>query len=128
MNGSNVLTTGGTAVLGVVSASPRLTPLGTGMSPESALVGALRQDEVRAGWRLPVAGHALVAPEFGAPATGVPAAAGVAAGAPAIDAKFGIAAHGADAEPQRALQPTARLRNAIHPATVIESRHRSRPR
>ncbi|MBF6355083.1 hypothetical protein IU449_11100 [Nocardia higoensis] len=114
MNGSTDFTTGGTAVLGFVSASPRLTPLGTGMSPESAIVGALRQDKPRAGWHRPV-----VVPATDGAATDAFAAADAAAA-------FGIVAYGAEAEPQRIL-PHARLRNA-HPAIVTRSRHRSRPR
>ncbi len=113
MNGSSVFTTGGTAVLGVVSASPRLTPLGTGMSPESAIVGALRQDKPGAGWHRPV-----VVSASDVAATDAFAAADAAA--------FDIVAYGAEAEPQHIL-PQARPRNA-HPATVIRSRHRSRPR
>lgn len=110
MNGSTDFSTGGTAVLGCMSASPRLTPLGTGMSPESALVGALRQAEPGAGWHQPVAAYAASA----------------AVDAAAVGAAFDIVAYGAEAEPQHIL-PQVRLRNT-HPATVIRSRHRSRPR
>ncbi|WP_067860117.1 hypothetical protein [Nocardia shimofusensis] len=113
MNGSTDFTTGGTPVLGFVSASPRLTPLGTGMSPESAIVGVLRQDKPRAGWHRPV-----VVSAYDGVATDASAAADAAA--------FGLVAYGGEAEPQRIL-PQARLRNA-HPATVTRSRHRSRPR
>jgi len=105
MNGSTDFSTGGTAVLGFVSASPRLTPLGTGMSPESALVGVLRQVKPGAGWHQPVAYDTAAAVDAAA---------------------LGNVAYGAEAEPQHIL-PQARLRNA-HPAIVIRSRHRSRPR